>query len=62
MSVICPKCSSKDVRSYDNQPLFHPSRRDVKAGSMRYDNEVHIDFKCDDCEDTFTKIFNLTPQ
>lgn len=62
MSVICPKCSSKDVRSYDNQPLFHPSRRDVKAGSMRYDNEVYIDFKCDDCEDTFTKIFNLTPQ
>lgn len=60
MSVTCKNCSSKNIRSVDNQPLFHPSKDEVKQGTMRYDNEVYVNFTCDDCEDTFTKIFTLT--
>lgn len=62
MCVTCTNCSSPNIRSIDNQPLFHPSKKDVKNGTMRYENEVYVEFKCDDCDDTFTKIFNLTPQ
>ena len=62
MSVICKKCSSKNVRSYDNQPLFHPSKMEAKGGTMNYDDEVYMGFICDDCEDTFTKIFSLVEQ
>jgi plasmid replication initiation protein len=29
---------------------------------MNHDNEVYMDFKCDDCENTFTKTFSLVEQ
>ncbi len=59
MSIQCKCCQSTNVRSIDNQPLFHPSKEEVAEGCMNFDNEIYVEFVCDDCEKTFTKVFSL---
>jgi hypothetical protein len=59
MSIQCKCCQSTNVRSIDNQPLFHPSKQDITKGSMNFDNEIYVEFVCDDCNETFTKVFSL---
>lgn len=60
MVIYCKSCNSENVRSFDNQPLFHPSKQDVNCGVPRFDDEVYVEFVCDNCNETFTKIFSLT--
>jgi hypothetical protein len=68
MSHTCPKCESKKVRSYDNQPLFHPEKSLIEAQPlpievsyqyMGLDTELYISFVCDECEHKFEKVFTL---
>jgi hypothetical protein len=67
-NVCCPKCQNKNVRSVDNQPLNHPSKREVEQGVPNWDNELYVTFICDQCnpmavsDKYFTLIFNLVPQ
>lgn len=67
-SVCCPKCQGTNVRSVDNQPLNHPSQREVKSGVPNWDNEIYMTFICDDCNPMaesgkyFTLIFDLVPK
>lgn len=54
----CPKCNSTKVRSFDNEPLFHPKfNQPLTDEDMRYDNLAYVHFSCDDCEETFWKTF-----
>ena len=58
--VCCPKCNGGNVRSIDNQPLYHPTKNDVlNNDAVRYDSEVYMSFICDDDNHEFTKVFNL---
>ena len=58
--VCCPKCNGGNVRSIDNQPLYHPTKNDViNNDAIHYDSEVYMKFICDDDNEEFTKVFNL---
>ena len=64
--IVCPSCNGENIRSVDNQPLFHPSKKEVEGGTMRFDNELYMNFICDDCNHDkknatllFTKVFGL---
>lgn len=56
--IHCPNCNSTKVRSFDNQSLYHPTKED----DYQYDNEIYIEFECFDCEENFTKVFDLIEQ
>lgn len=64
--VCCPECGMSNIRSVDNQPLYHPSKREVEKGVPNWDNEIYVEFTCDHCNPdgngakTFTIIFALT--
>lgn len=61
-TICCPTCGSENIRSFDNEPLYHPSKLEVEDGTPRYDNEVIIKFICDDCPSEtriFTEVFTL---
>lgn len=62
MSIQCKCCQSTNVRSFDNQHLYHPTKQEVADGNIRFETEVYIEFVCDDCEKTFTEIFSLVLQ
>jgi hypothetical protein len=60
----CPKCNSEKVRSYDNQPIFHPEKKDIQNGlgnyrTMGIDYEIYISIICDDCEHRFERNFPI---
>jgi DNA-directed RNA polymerase subunit RPC12/RpoP len=55
--ICCPKCSSKNVRSYDNQPLYHPTDTDKEP--IQFDNELYMSFICGDCKERFILVFDL---
>jgi len=63
--IKCPCCGSDKVRSYDNEPLYHPTKDEIeKQGIARWDNELYMKFTCDNkstCPQ-FQIVFNLTPQ
>lgn len=61
--INCPNCKSDNVRSVDNQPIWHPTASDIKNGVSRYDNEIYISFTCDNCKsDNFTVAFDIVPK
>ena len=60
--ITCPKCSSTNTHSFDNQPLCHPSETDIANGVPRYDNEVYMSFVCEDCGKTFDVVFDIKPK
>ncbi len=47
----CPKCKSAKVRTYDNEPLYHPSKVDSEKDNYvtGFDNEIYVSFVCDSC-------------
>ena len=56
----CPKCNSEKVRSYDNQPIYHPEKKDIWCyGTMGVDYEIYISIACDDCEHRFERNFPI---
>lgn len=55
-------CKSCNVRSYDSEPLSHPTEAEVKEGAPRYDNELYVKFRCLDCGQGFTVVFELSKQ
>ncbi len=56
----CPHCQSENIRSFDNQPLFHPTSEQVKnEDAVRYDGEAYLQFVCDDCKHEWQEIFQL---
>jgi hypothetical protein len=68
MSHTCPKCESKKVRSFDNQPLHHADKSEIEAQPlpteesyqyMGFDSELYVSFVCDDCKHEFQKVFTL---
>jgi hypothetical protein len=61
-TICCPTCGSENIRSFDNEPLSHPTKQEVETGTPRYDNEIYIKFICDDCPAEtriFTEVFTL---
>lgn len=59
-SPKCPKCNSEKIHSFDNQPLDHTFNGDSQYPC--YDREIYVSFKCNDCGNTFEKVFNLVLQ
>ena len=57
--ICCPNCKSENVRSVDNEPLYHPSQLEVEKGIPRLDEWLYVKFVCDNCEHNFTKTFKL---
>ncbi len=57
--IECPHCNSENVRAYDNQPLCHPSKKDIESGSFRIDTEIFIDVICDKCNHSFQVIGDI---
>jgi hypothetical protein len=59
----CPKCNSEKVRSYDNQPLYHPPKSEMKFiedyNQMGVDYEIYISMTCDDCDHKFEDNFPI---
>lgn len=50
----CPKCNSGYVRSIDNEPLCHPTKKDVAVDKVApIDLEIYYTCSCDDCNHTF---------
>ena len=49
MWILCSHCGSSKIRAVDNEPLFHPTAKEVEEGSKRIDNEITIMLHCDDC-------------
>ena len=64
MNVCCPKCESANVRSFDNESLYHPTKQEVETGVGNYDSEAYLKFVCDDCNDndSFTVVFKLVKE
>lgn len=62
--VKCPKCGSHNVRSIDNESLYHPTKQEVVDGLLNYDSDAYLKFVCDTCDngETFTKVFKLLAQ
>lgn len=60
--IHCYNCDSTKVKSFDYQPLYHPTTNEMETCDYQYDNEIYIEFECTDCGDTFTKVFDLIPQ
>jgi hypothetical protein len=67
--ICCPKCQGTNIRSIDNQPLYHPKRVEATILNVpSFDNEIYVEFICHDCNpndmgaDTFTKVFSLVPK
>jgi len=61
--VMCPKCGSHKVHSYDNESLSHPSADEIgNEDCMQYDNEVYVMFECDSCGENFKKVFDMILQ
>lgn len=62
--INCSHCKSENVRSIDNQPLYHPSKQDIigRSDVPKFDNEIYVEFICDDCHKKHTKVFNLVLQ
>lgn len=62
----CPKCDSEKVRSYDNQPLHHPEKSEMKSiedyNQMGVDYEIYISMVCDDCDHTFEDSFKIVKE
>ena len=64
--VCCPKCQGTNIRSIDNQPLYHPKKEEVTKGVPNWDNEIYVEFICHDCNpndmgaETFNIVFALT--
>jgi hypothetical protein len=63
--VCCPECGMSNIRSIDNQPLYHPSKQEVEKGVPNWDNEIYVEFMCDRCNPegkgkTFTITFALS--
>lgn len=59
MSLICPYCSSENIRSIDNQPLHHPTQDEAEIDGWKFDDEIYVEFACHSCHNTFTKTFSL---
>lgn len=57
----CYFCDSENIRSIDNEPLYHPSKLEVENGVSRFDNDIYIIFTCDDCNKRQTKVFTIKP-
>jgi hypothetical protein len=57
--IKCPTCNNHNVYSIDNEPIYHPTKKEVDAGNMRYDNEIHIMFECLNCNEIFKKVFDI---
>lgn len=60
--LTCPKCTSLNIRAFDNEPLAHPTKYGIENGMARIDLELYMKMKCDNCEHDWTKVFNLIPQ
>lgn len=66
--ICCPKCQGTNIRSIDNQPLYHPKKEEVTQGIPSFDNEIYIEFNCLNCNpkdtytNSFTIVFDLVPQ
>ena len=58
-NIQCEHCNSENVRSVDNQPLYHPSKEEVAKDVPNFDNEIYVEFYCDDCGKTHDKVFSL---
>ena len=59
MKNECKKCGSCKTRSFDISPLYHPTKEEVAEGTAKFDDELYVEFICDDCNETFTKCFKL---
>lgn len=62
MKITCPHCKSAQVRSIDNQTIFHPTKADVDKGTPNIDNEIYMEIQCDECTKTFTQSFEIVPE
>lgn len=66
--ICCPKCQGTNIRSVDNQPLYHPKKEEISKGVPSFDYEIYVEFVCHDCnpndlaQPTFTIVFDLIPQ
>lgn len=57
----CPKCNSSYVRSVDNEPLCHPTKKDVAVDDIvPIDLEIYYHCQCDDCRHEFRVIGEVT--
>ena len=68
--ICCPKCKGTNVRSIDNQPLYHPTKIETTMLNVaKYDNELYMTFICHDCNPngvplgrTFNVVFDIVPR
>ena len=49
MFIFCSHCGSQKIRAIDNEPLHHPTTKEVKDGIARIDRGITIMVHCDDC-------------
>lgn len=67
-AVCCPKCKGTNIRSIDNQPLYHDKKEELEKSVPSFDNEIYVEFICHDCSpvelnaETFTLVFDLVLQ
>lgn len=57
--ITCTNCGVTNIRSIDNEPLFHPKDETEARRIMQYDNELYMRFVCDNCSEKFSVVFEL---
>jgi predicted nucleic-acid-binding Zn-ribbon protein len=58
IKLNCPKCGTQ-MRSYDNESLFHPSIKDVADGIPPIDGVIYVLVLCDNCGHKHNQEFDI---
>ena len=60
VELACKQCGSKNLRGYDSEPLYSPTKEEVASGIAPIDTEAYLLVCCDDCGHKMSAVYDMT--